>query len=384
MTAITGLVGLRPTPAAAAEVAAPPYDVIKPGSRLESLLAARPASLTHVTLGADPKAALDQLVADGRLIEDTEPAYYAYRQQWSGGSRLGFFAAVEVSDYSAGQVIRHEKVFDAKVQGRIELAKKTGVTMEPIFLLTRAAITATLEDAFKRLPLLYDFDADFQGLNDLHGVSADIVRIDAADPAYAALGAAVAEHPLYIADGHHRYHTALRSGMTHCMTYITGDAAIQGYNRVINGVVPFAAIKDKLALEPVSAFHTPPKNAFCLHTAEGNWLLRAKDVPQDVVGRLDCSILERELYPHLGLEHRHIIDPAHFDYYPESQLDQMQEQVASGKYELAVALHPVSIDELMAVADAGMGNPDIVMPEKSTFFAPKVLSGLFIYRHSLR
>lgn len=383
MTAIAGLVGFRPAPEHAAAVAAPPYDVIKPGSRLESLLKQRPQCLTHVTLGDDPKAALDRLLTDGHLIADEQPAYYVYEQRWNGGRRVGFFAAVAVSDYAAGQVIRHEKVFDAKVQGRIALAQATGVTMEPIFLLTRAAISDSLDDALQRLPALYDFSADFADLNDLHGVSARVVRVGNEDPVFTALTAAVAQHPLYIADGHHRYHTALRSGMTHCMTYITSEAAIQGYNRVINGVVPFSQVQQHLNLEPVEAFTTPPKNAFCLHSADGTWLLRAKTVPDDVVGRLDCSILERELYPHLGLAHEHIIDPKHFDYYPESQLDQMQEQVASGTYELAVALHPVSIDELMAVADAGMSDSDIVMPEKSTFFAPKVLSGLFVYRHHI-
>jgi uncharacterized protein (DUF1015 family) len=58
--------------------------------------------------------------------------------------------------------------------------------------------------------------------------------------------------------------------------------------------------------------------------------------------------------------------------------------VDQGAYDLAIALHPVSIDELIAVADAGMTNPDIVMPEKSTFFAPKILSGIMLYRHRAR
>jgi uncharacterized protein (DUF1015 family) len=74
----------------------------------------------------------------------------------------------------------------------------------------------------------------------------------------------------------------------------------------------------------------------------------------------------------------------HFDYYPEWDLATMKALVDAGEYDLAVALHPVSIGELMAGADAGMANPEIVMPEKSTFFAPKILSGLFLYKHSLR
>jgi uncharacterized protein (DUF1015 family) len=102
------------------------------------------------------------------------------------------------------------------------------------------------------------------------------------------------------------------------------------------------------------------------------------------VGRIDCNILEKELYPHLGVEHSMILQKKHFDYYPESDLATMKSLVDQGEYDLAVALAPVSIDELMAVADAGMSDSGIVMPEKSTFFAPKILSGLVLYKHLKR
>jgi uncharacterized protein (DUF1015 family) len=77
-----------------------------------------------------------------------------------------------------------------------------------------------------------------------------------------------------------------------------------------------------------------------------------------------------------------IVDPNHFDYYSESALDEMKAAVDRGDYDIAVALHPVSLDDLMAVADAGLEDAEIVMPEKSTFFQPKVLSGLSLYRYS--
>jgi uncharacterized protein (DUF1015 family) len=79
-----------------------------------------------------------------------------------------------------------------------------------------------------------------------------------------------------------------------------------------------------------------------------------------------------------------IVDPNHFDYYSESALDEMKAAVDRGDYDMAVALHPVSLDALMAVADAGLEDPEIVMPEKSTFFQPKILSGLALYRYSNR
>jgi uncharacterized protein (DUF1015 family) len=381
MTVIDGLVGLRPHPDHVTGIVAPPYDVIKPGTPLEKLLQQRPDNLCHVTLGADPVGALAALRASGHLIEDDEPAFYVYEQCWASGRRLGVFTATAVSDYSQHQVIRHEKTFDSKVQGRIALAQATRLTIEPVFLLTKAAISALLERALAELPACYAFASDFGGHNDLHGLDSRIVRLPASHELGQALIAAVGTQPLYIADGHHRYHAALKNGQSHLLAYIVEDAAIQAYNRVINGRKPFAEIVSQLALTPCDSFHTPAKHQFCLYHQGRSYLLKAQRIPADVVGRLDCSILERELYPLLGLDHSMIIDERHFDYFPESQLDQMQAVVDAGRYDLAVALAPVDLDELMAVADAGLGNPEVVMPEKSTFFAPKILSGLFLYRH---
>lgn len=384
MTAITGLSGLRPATTDAARLGSvPPYDVIKPGSALEGLLKGNPRSLWHVTLGAQPLEALKALA--GSLVEDAEPCFYVYEQRWGQGqSRLGVFAAVEVTPYAQGQVIRHEKVFDDKVQGRLALTRQTGLTLEPVFLLTRSGITAVLRQVVASEAPLYDFTSDFAGESELHGIANRFWRVPAASPRGQELTRLVAQHPLYIADGHHRYHAALLGGQSHCMAYVVEQAHIQAYNRVINGVRRFDEIKDRLTLEPVAAFATPPKHAFAIYHRGQAYVLRAQQVPADVVGRLDCSILERELYPLLGLEHRMIKDHHHFDYYPEQDLARMRAVVDRGDYDLAVALHPVSIDELIAVADAGMANPEIVMPEKSTFFAPKILSGIMLYRHRAR
>ena len=385
MVKAIGLSGLRPNPREehAARLACPPYDVIKPGSALAARLGGQPDSLFHVILGDSPVAAVDGLVSRGVLIEDREPAFYVYEQRAGDETRTGVFVAVEVTDYSAGQIIRHEKTFDAKVKGRIALAAATGLTTEPIFLLTRAPIEGLLAEA-KGEPPLYDFIGDFGGGTDLHEVSARVWRVTASSSLGSRLSDALAPEPLYIADGHHRYHAALRGGHSHVLAYVTERARILAYDRVVNPIVPFAKVRSELALTPRETFSTPEKNAFALYTREGCWTLRAREVPDDVVGRLDCSILERELYPRLGLEHRHIVDPAHFDYYPENALDEMVARVDAGDFELAIALHPVSLEELIAVADAGMSDPDIVMPEKSTFFSPKILSGLFLYRFEKR
>jgi uncharacterized protein (DUF1015 family) len=381
MVATIGLTGLRPNPSRVSRIASPPYDVIKPGSKLERFLAERADSLFHIILGDDPAAARDRFASDGALVEDGEPAYYVYEQTWEGGQRTGVFAAAAVSPYEDMQVIRHEKTFDDKVKGRIAMRRATGLHVGPVFVLTRAAIGDALEQAKQELEPLYDFTSEFGGFSELEGIRNKVWRVPEASEAGQAIQAALATEPLYIADGHHRYHASLLNEQSHFLCYVTEEAVIQAYNRVINGVRPFSEIMDALPLRPVEAFHTPKKHSFCIYTKDGCWELDAEYVPDDVVGRLDCAILERELYPKLGLTHDMIADLKHFDYYSESALEEMKAVVDRGDYDMAVALHPVSLDELMAVADAGLTNPEIVMPEKSTFFQPKILSGLFLYRY---
>ena len=380
MVATIGLTGLRPNPSRVSAIASPPYDVIKPGTPLEKLLEEEPSSLFHIILGDQPAAARDRLVADGSLIEDDEPAYYVYEQTWNEGRRTGVFVAAEVSPYEAKQIIRHEKTFDDKVKGRMAMRRATGLHIGPVFVLTRAPIAAVLEKAKQEAAPIYDFTSEFGGYSELEGIANKVWRVPEDSKTGHALQAALGTEPLYIADGHHRYHASLLNEQTHFLCYVTEEAVIQAYNRVINGVRPFSEIAGDLRLRPVDSFRTPKKHSFCIYTKQGCYELDAQEVPKDVVGRLDCAILERELYPKLGLTHDMVVDPDHFDYYSESALDEMKAAVDRGDYDMAIALHPVSLDELMAVADAGLEDPEVVMPEKSTFFQPKILSGLSLYR----
>ncbi|MFC1585984.1 DUF1015 family protein [Fibrobacterota bacterium] len=384
MAQIKGLQGLRPPADKAALISSPPYDVIKPGSPLEAALKANPCSLYHLILGGDPPAALEKFIREGLLQEDTEACYYLYRQNWKDEERMGIFAAVAVDDYAKHNIIRHEKTFDDKVQGRIQLARETGLTMGPIFFLTRSLIQSVMENIKGRLEPVYEFVSDLGGHSDMHGIHNRIYRVPEDSQEGNVLQQEVAKNPLYIADGHHRYHAALRNGQTHTLAYITQNATIQAYNRVINGKTKFSSVKDQLKLEPRQDFQTPEKHHFCIYTGEGCYTLAASHVPEDVVGKLDCSILEKELYPSLGISHDMVLNQDYFDYYPESELETMKQVVDEGRFDLAVALHPVSPYELMEVANAGLADPEIVMPEKSTFFSPKILSGLFLYRHQLR
>jgi uncharacterized protein (DUF1015 family) len=383
MAEITGLTGLRPVGENIKKTTCPPYDVIKPDSQLEALLQQNEDSLYHITLGKDPEKALERLRGEGILQEEETPCFYVYEQVYGQEMRRGVFAAVTVVDYREGQIIRHEKTFDDKVKGRLELREKTGYTFEPVFLLTQAPLRVVLDKIVRNYQAEAEFISDFKQASELHGIKNRIFRVEEKSKEGQLIKKVIASEPLYIADGHHRYHASLYNRQTHCLAYLCEDtdARILAYNRVINGLVKFEQIKEKLPLTKVEEFKTPEKHSFAIYTKEGTYLLKAKNIPNDVVGCLDCSILEKELYPYLGLTKDMIINSSHFDYYAENELEKMKECVDSGQYDLAVALAPVSVEELIAVADAGVNNPDIVMPEKSTFFAPKILSGIFIYKH---
>lgn len=385
MESLTGLVGLRPTKGLINKITCPPYDVIKPGSDLEKCLKNNPDSLYHITLGTDPKGALERLISRGHLIHDQKPSFYVYEQSYKGQIRTGVLAGVKVSDYSKGKIIRHEKTFDDKVKGRLELRRKTGFTFEPVFLLTKCGITPILERIKACYQTEYEFTSDFNGSSELHAIENRIFKVLEESEAGRELQKVLGENPLYIADGHHRYHASLLNGQTHCLAYIceTAQARIQAYNRVVKAPVPFEDIKEQFDLIKTDVFITPPKHSFAIYSKNKNYLMKAKNIPDDIVKGLDCSILEQELYPELGLTHEMINDQKYFDYYPESDLNKMQELIDNGRYDLAISLHPVSVEELMAVADAGIRDSSVVMPEKSTFFAPKILSGIFIYSHKM-
>ena len=378
---LAGLKGFRPAADNAADFVTPPYDVIKPGSALEAQLKAKKDSLFHIILGENPAERLQKHLIDGLLIRDDVPCIYITKQYYGEECRIGFFAAVEVYGYDKKKIIRHEKTFDDKVQGRLELARKTGCTFEPIFLLSKTNINDILLRICEENTPIYDIKPKFEGGNDLDLVKTVVYRLPMDSGAAKELVGVMDGFPLYIADGHHRYHAALLGGQKYCMAYITSDAVIHAYDRVINGMVDFESAKDKFELQAADEFVTPLKHSFCIYHAGNSYVLDYSATHQDetdVVGKLDCSLLERTLYPALGLDHGMVKDIEHFDYFPDYDLDKMKALVDDGKYDIAVALHPVSVDELIAVADAGLVNPDIVMPEKSTYFSPKILSGLII------
>lgn len=399
---------LRPGPGHAAAVAAPPYDVVDTAGAA-ALAAGRPDSFLHVTRpeidlppGADPhsdaayarsRAALDALVARGVLRPDAAPAYTVYAAPAADGGpeQVGVVGLVSAAEYRAGVVRTHEHTRPDKLEDRRRHIVEVGAHDEPVLLLAApdpvvdgvlAAVTAAPPD------LAVDPAVD--------GGAFRLWVVD--DPAaVAALTAAFAAAPaLYVADGHHRSEAAalVWDGLGRpadapqaffpALVIPADRACVLPYDRVVADLAGhdprslLAALAADFDVAPAGGPVRPDRaGVFGLYVAGGWHVLtaRAGVVPAgDPVGRLDVSVLqERVLAPLLG-----VADPRtdpRIGFVGGRGPADLAALVDAGAWACAVALHPTSPDDVMAVAASGA-----VMPPKSTWFAPKPYSGLFVHR----
>ena len=397
---------IRPEPALASRVASPPYDVV---SRSEAAALARdnPLSFLHVgraeidlpeTVDAhDPRVyrearrALDRLVAQGALRQDTRPALYLYREVMAGRAQTGVVGGVHVDDYEANVIRKHETTRPDKEDDRTRHLLALEAHAEPVLLLYRGRPEIDrLVAAAMAAPPLYDFaTAD--------GVTHTVWRLD--DPApYQRAFEGVAR--AYVADGHHRSASAWRaarelrgrnavhSGAAEynwfpAVLVPADQLRILAYNRVVTdlaGRAPADVLAElgRVGRLAVTDDPVPPRPAtFCLYLG-GRWhrLELAEDSIDraDPIRALDVSLLqERVLGPVLGITDQRT--DKRIDFVGGIRgTDALAARVDSGEAALAISLHPTTVEQLMAASDAGH-----IMPPKSTWFEPKLLSGLFVH-----
>jgi len=397
---------LRPVPELAATVASPPYDVV---SRLEAAELARddPRSFLHVVRSdidlpaeVDPHDArvyakarenLERLVRDGTLLREALPALYLYRLVMAGQAQIGVAGCVHVEDYERGVIRKHETTRPDKEDDRTRHILATDAHAEPVLLAYRGQPAIDrLVAAGMEAPPLYDFTRG-------DGVRHTVWRV--ADPA-PYLEAFDAVPCAYVADGHHRSASAWRAARQRAsesppppshdehswfpaVLFPAAQLRILPYHRVVAdlGGRPAREVLAELAkigqLSPTDDPAPPRPASFGLYL-EGRWyLLELADRPRpesDPVRSLPVSLLEeRVLAPVLAIG----------DQRTDKRIDfvgglsgtrELETRVDSGKAALAVSLFPTTMAELMAVSDAGR-----MMPPKSTWFEPKLLSGLFVH-----
>jgi len=407
MSLIRPFTGLRPAPNRAAEIAAPPYDVLS-SEEARARAAGKPWSFLHISkpeidlppetdiyapeVYAKASENLGKMLAQGVLARDSSPCYYAYRLIMGAHSQIGLVAAASVADYDTNRIRKHEFTRPDKEDDRVRQIDALNAQTGPVLLAYPSApeMDAILQRASSGAP-----DADVTADDGIrHTIW--VIRDGAIQKQITA--AFDAMHALYIADGHHRSAAASRVAAARraANPKHTGEESynyflsvifphhqmkIMDYNRVmanLNGVDAeqfLHSISKHFSVQKCATQARPGKlGEFGLYLP-GQWYrlqIRAELVPaNDPVARLDVSLLQNNLIaPVFG-----ITDPRRdkrIDFVGGIRgLAELEKRVDSGEMAAAFALFPTRMEDLMAVADANE-----VMPPKSTWFEPKLADGL--------
>jgi uncharacterized protein (DUF1015 family) len=427
---------LRPTPELAARVASVPYDVV---SREEAarLAEGNPASFLHVVRSEidlppsvpphDPlvyskaRENLQTMIATGVLLQDSMEALYLYRLAVKDHAQVGVAGCVSVDDYERGLIRQHEKTREEKEDDRTRHIVAVRAHAEPVLLAyrDRPEIDELVMHGMSAAPL-YDFEASDCVRHTIWRIS----EVEAYGGAFASIAAT------YVADGHHRSAAARRAARQlsaaaehdeqpraesrdrgragrgeergaeprweagdgaawfPAVLFPSGQLRILPYNRLVKHVNQRPSLDVLEMLKRVGKVSTaadpvPPRAGTFKIYMEGRWYLLELDaagIPSgDPVAALDVSLLhERVLRPILGIGDVRTDD--RIDYVGGVRgTAELERRVDSGEMALAVSLHPVTMDQLMAVSDAGE-----TLPPKSTWFEPKLRSGLLVHAWSER
>lgn len=411
MAVIRKFKAIRPTSKMAEAVAALPYDVVN-SEEARDMTKDKPYSFLHVDkaeidlpVGTDiyspqvyakAKENLDKLVSDGILVQDNKPMLYVYELTMDGRSQTGLVACTSIDEYLNGIIKKHELTREDKEQDRIRHVDICNANTGPIFLAYRTVdeISAIIENVKKNAPV-YDFTAE-------DGIKHRAWVIDNDETANKLIELFKAVPNLYIADGHHRNASAAKVGLKRRAEHpdYTGDEEfnyylavifpsdqlkIMDYNRVVkdlNGMTSeefMNKLAEKFDIHEADGRAKPEKQYdFGMYLDKKWYMLTAKENLRvnDAVAGLDVSILQDNvLIPILGIGD--IRTDKRIDFVGGIRgLGELERRVDSGEMKVAFAMYPTSIDQLMTIADENK-----IMPPKSTWFEPKLRSGLFI--HSL-
>jgi uncharacterized protein (DUF1015 family) len=405
--------GLRPLPEWVAEVAAPPYDVLSSEEARERTKD-NPRSFLHVSkpeidldpsVGShDPRAHrkgaenLQRMIREGILKQDAAPGYYVTTLRMGDHVQTGLYALVSVEEYEAGLIKKHEHTRRDKEEERAEHIDTLGAHTGPVFLMMRdnPEIQGAMARCMKAKPA-YDFAHDY-GVRHTLWTLDDPAAVRQLEASFKAVDA------LYIADGHHRAASAARVARTRrqknpghngneeynfflSVIFPVSELRILNYNRLVTDLKGLtekeflAGVGRAFEVEnlPASAGAFQPTGAheFGMFMKDGWRILRARPGtfdPSDPIGVLDVSILQNNLLdPLLG-----ITDPRtdkRIEFVGGIRgLEALEKPVRSDAAAVAFSLFATSIGQLLAVADAGN-----VMPPKSTWFEPKLRSGMVVH-----
>ena len=409
MAVIKAFECIRPDEKVADRVAALPYDVYNREEALKevereplSFLAIDRAESqfdSSVDTYADcvydkARELLDSRIADGTFITDTDKAYYVYELTMNGRTQTGIAACASIDDYNNNIIKKHENTRADKEQDRINHVDRCSAQTGPIFLAYRADEVIRNEVAkAKETKPLYSFTSPDGIRHQVYKIS-NAQSVENIEKAFAGID------DIYIADGHHRAASAVKVGLKRreehpdytgeeefnyflSVLFPDEELMIMPYNRVVKDLNGYSKeefikkIEEKFEIEESAAAVEPAYKAeFGMYLDEKWYKLKAKKdiLSDDPVDGLDVAILQNNLLePVLGIH-----DPKtdkRIDFVGGIRGLLELEKRCHTDCVLAFSMYPTSIAELFAVADA-----DRLMPPKSTWFEPKLRSGLFIHK----
>lgn len=414
MTAFRAFCAVRPVKEKASSVAALPYDVVD-RAEARAIGEKNPDSFLHVDRAemdlepemdlydarvyAKARENLDYMEKEGILVQDQKPNYYFYELTRKNKTQTGIVGCCSIDDYLNGVIKKHELTRADKELDRIRHVDVCDANTGPIYLAARypEELKALLADWKANHPVEYDFTAE-DGIVHRIWVVSDAEQIQKICESFAGIDS------VYIADGHHRAASAVKVGLKRreehpgytgeeefnyflSVVFPYDELTILAYNRVVkdlNGLEGRAfvgSLKFNYEMMAMPGFPCLPVEKHCMGMyLEGDWYhLRAYEdiyAGKDVVGQLDVTLLQNKvLSPVLGIEDPRTSQRIRFVGGNQNlrELQKMADETGG----VAFAMYPTSMEDLMQIADEGK-----LMPPKSTWFEPKLRSGLFIHKLS--
>lgn len=401
--------GIRPAEELASSVAALPYDVYT-STEARKIVSAHPLSFLKIDRAETQfpentdmysrkvyekaRDTLNDMIRNGIFIQDDTPCYYIYSLTMNERTQTGIVGCASIDDYQNGIILKHENTLESKELDRIRHVDICSAQTGPIFLTYRphSGLKYLVSQAKQKTPV-YDFVSDDHIRHQVWLIDND-AEIEKISHFFASI-----PH-LYIADGHHRAASAVKVGLQRR----TGDCSFSGteeynyflsvlfpsdelkiydYNRVVTDLNGYTfdqvlgMIKDRFEVSRIGSgpYRPAHKGQFGMYH-DKCWysLTTVGSIPDHPVRSLDVSILqERILESCLGISDPKS-DPRLRFIGGIRGMDAL-EQMADASGGIAFSMYPTSMEELLRVADAGL-----LMPPKSTWFEPKLRSGLFIHR----
>ena len=412
MAIVRAFNGIRPVEELASKIAALPYDVMS-SEEAREMVEGDPYSFLHVDraeIDLDPsvdihdqrvyekaRENLDKKISDKELIQDEKPCLYIYRQIMNGRSQTGLVFCASIDDYINNKIKKHEFTRADKEKDRINHVDYCDANTGPIFLTYKEDdVASEVIKAWTKKKPVYDFVSE-DGIGHIVWVIDNEIIVSEVIELFKDV------QNFYIADGHHRSASAVKVGLKRreanpnytgeeefnyflVVAFPDNDLMVMDYNRVVqdlNGLSKDELIKkleEKFIVTESSTQVKPSKkHTFGMFVEEKWYLLEAKEGiynENDPIESLDVAILQNNvLTPILGIEDVRTSD--RIDFIGGIRGISELERRVHKDMKIAFSMYPTEVSDIMSVADIGE-----VMPPKSTWFEPKLRSGLFVHKLS--